>query len=231
MTPAAPGTPSRFVVVLVGIDGAGKTTAAHALARLLEPSTPTLVLANHSGRRTMTAWTGTLGLTVPPRVLDLAEFVIRSVNVVANQLRARRFDGVVIMDRHLSCQQALRAARGLGRSRILSALGRMLPSDATVFLDVSPEEAHRRITARGTDAENLEHLRTYREGYLALPEQASFHRIAADAPLLAVLDDLEEVLSRLPRVTTPARPAAPSPAGMHGRGRATPARAELKHQP
>lgn len=238
MTPAAPGTPSRFVVVLVGIDGAGKTTAAHALARLFEPSTPTLVLANYSGRRTMAAWTGRFGVTLPPRVLDLAESVIRSVNVISNHLRSRTFEGVVIMDRHLHCQQALRAARGLRRGRFVATMTRLLPTaDAVVFLDVSPEEAYRRVTARGTDAETLEDLRAYRDGYLGLPERASFHRIAADAPLLAVLDDLEEVVSRLRRGTVPAYgPAAatgcPSPAvaGRSG-GTAMPARAELNHQP
>ncbi|MHA7179130.1 AAA family ATPase [Arthrobacter sp. MDB2-24] len=235
MSAMRPGSRSsaRRVVVLVGIDGAGKTTAARALSRLLGPTTPTLVLANHSGRRTMTSWLERTGVSVPPQVLDLAESVIRAVHVISNHLRSRTFEGVVILDRHLHCQQALRAARGLGRGRFVAAMTRLLPAvDAVVFLDVSPEEAYRRIVARGTDTETIEDLRAYRDGYLGLPEQASFHRIAADAPLLAVLDDLEEVLSRLPRVPTPARSAASSassPAGMHGRGRATPARVEVKH--
>jgi dTMP kinase len=186
-----------LVVVLVGIDGAGKTTAAHALGERLGLSTPTLVLANYSGRRTMTAWLERSGLILPVGALDLAESVIRSANVVANHLRARRFDGVVLMDRHLHCQQALRAARGLRRSRVLAAGTRMFPVDAVVFLDVSPEEAHRRITERGADAESLEDLRAYRDGYLALPGFAGFHRVVADVPLPAVLDDLEGIVRRL----------------------------------
>ncbi|OUM41874.1 nucleoside/nucleotide kinase family protein [Arthrobacter sedimenti] len=233
MTPAAQSTTARFIVVLAGIDGAGKTTAAHALGRLLGPSRPTLVLANHSGRRTLAAWLDRSGRTLPACVLDVAESAVRSVNVIANHLRARRFDGVVIMDRHLHCQQALRVARGLGRGRVLSALARMLPADTVVFLDASPEEAHRRITARGTDAESLEHLRAYREGYLALPEFAGFHRVAADAPLLAVLDDIEEVISRgTPSVEDPLIGAHgctfPAVAG-HSGGTATLARVEVDH--
>lgn len=209
MTPPAGGSrhsarhSARRVVVLVGIDGAGKTTAAHALARLLAPSTQTLVLANYSGRRTMTAWTAALGLTVPPRMLDLVESAIRSASVVANQVRAHRFDGIVIMDRHLHCQQALRTARGLGRGRFIAALTRRLPApDAVVFLDVAPEEAHRRITAQGTDAESLEDLRAYRDGYLSLPQFTGFLRVAADASLLVVLDDLEDLVGDLRRGTT-----------------------------
>jgi dTMP kinase len=233
MTLAAQSTTARFIVVLAGIDGAGKTTAAHALSRLLGPSRPTLVLANHSGRRTMAAWLDRSGRTLPAWVLDLAESAVRSVNVVANHLRARRFDGVVIMDRHLSCQQALRGSRGFGRSRVLGALARMLPPDAVVFLDVSPEEAYRRIMARGTDEESLQYLRAYREGYLALPEFAGFHRVAADAPLLAVLDDVEEVISRgTPAAERPLTGARgytfPAVAG-HSGGTAMPARVEVDH--
>lgn len=186
----------RLIVVLVGIDGSGKTTTAHALSTLLEPSTPTLVLANYSGRRTMTAWNERLGIAIPARALDLAESVIRSANVITNHFRARTFDGIVIMDRHLHCQQALRTARRLGRGCFIAAMTRLLPApDAVMFLDVTPEEAHRRILARGTDTETLEDLRAYRAGYLALPEYGDFYQVPADAPLLAVLDELEEAIS------------------------------------
>lgn len=188
----------HLTVVLVGIDGSGKTTAAHALSTLLEPSTPTLVLANYSGRRTMTAWSERLGIAIPARGLDLAESVIRSANVITNHFRARTFDGIVIMDRHLHCQQALRTARRLGRGRFIAAMTRLLPAaDAVIFLDVNPEEAHRRILARGTDTETLEDLRAYRAGYLELPEYGDFYQITANAPLLAVLDELEETISNI----------------------------------
>ncbi|PPB49204.1 thymidylate kinase [Arthrobacter pityocampae] len=186
----------RMVIALVGIDGAGKTTAAAALGRLLGTTIPTMVLANPAGRRTMTAWTAQLGVAVPPRVLDLIESVVRVTNVLANHVRARRFGGVVILDRHLHCQQALRAARGLPHGRLLAVLARMLPApDVVVFLDVSPEEAVRRITARGVDSERVEDLRAYRDGYLGLPGVAGFRRVEADGPLLGVLDELEDIVA------------------------------------
>ena len=43
------------LVVLLGIDGSGKTTAAGAFKDLL-PSTPVLVLGNYSGRKTSAGW-------------------------------------------------------------------------------------------------------------------------------------------------------------------------------
>ncbi|WP_323959541.1 AAA family ATPase [Arthrobacter sp. JZ12] len=195
------------VVVLTGIDGSGKTTVARALGNLLAPEVPTLVLANYSGRRLIKGWTERLGLTLSPRTLDAVESTIRLFNVVLNQLRARFFDGVVIMDRDLSCQQALRAARGLPPARFLAVLKRLLPApDVALFLDVSVEEAHRRIARRGTDSETLAHLSAYRDGYLSLPDFARFNRINADGPLLSVLDQVEEQL----RPATAGRPQAAS---------------------
>jgi dTMP kinase len=105
--------------------------------------------------------------------------------------------------------------------------------DAVVFLDVSPEEAHRRITARGTDTATLEDLRAYRDGYLGLPGFDGFHRVAADAPLLAVLDDLEEVVRQSCRTVMTAHRTAGVRVGTfptavrHSPGTATHARVEL----
>lgn len=105
------------MIVLVGIDGVVKTTAARALSQLLKPSTPTLILANYSGRRTMTAWAERFNITLPTGMLDFAESVISSANVIPNQCRSRSFEGVIIMDRHLRCQQALLPVAGTGQLR------------------------------------------------------------------------------------------------------------------
>ena len=207
----------RFVVALVGIDGAGKTTAASALGGLLGTTTPTMVLANPSGRRSMTAWTARFGVAVPPRTLDLLESVVRAVNVLTNHLRAHRFDGVVILDRHLHCQQALRTTRGLPRGRFLAALARTLPApDVVVFLDVSPEEAVRRIAARGADTEGVEYLRAYRDGYLGLPEFAGFRRVDADGAQPGVLGELEEIVGRSRRLAARCATADRPPRGVDG---------------
>jgi dTMP kinase len=204
-----------MILVLIGIDGAGKTTAARALAQRVPPGTRALVLGNYSGRKTVTGWARRLGLRVPVGMLDAVETLVRLGNVLINSARAARFDGVVIMDRHLHCQLALRAARGMGRGAVVPAALRMLPSpDAVLLLDLPAAEAHRRITARGTDSETLEELQAYRRAYLDLAREASLHVVDAGRAPAAVVDRLEEILAGLLQGRTPSGGAEP----MDGRG-------------
>lgn len=206
-----------MILVLIGIDGAGKTTAAHALAAHVPPGTDVLVLGNYSGRKTFTRWARRFGLRPPARVLDTAETLVRLVNVLLNSARAARFDGLVIMDRHLHCQLALRAARGLRRGVLLPAALRLLPRpDAVVLLDLPAEQAQLRIAARGTDSENLDELQAYRTAYLAQAVEAGHQVIDAGRAPEAVTADLRGVLAGL-------RPGtAPEPArtgqGLNGAG-------------
>ncbi len=187
-----------MILVLVGIDGAGKTTAARALAGRVAPGTRVRVLGNYSGRKTIMGWARQLGWKPPVRVLDAMETLVRLVNVLVNSARAARFDGVVIMDRHLHCQLALRAARGIRTGVVLPAALRALPHpDAVLVLDLPATEAHRRIAARGTDSETLEELQAYRKAYLDLARRASLSVIDAGRPPGDVADALEEVLAGL----------------------------------
>jgi dTMP kinase len=162
------GKPVPALIVLLGIDGAGKSTAAREVEELL-PGTPVLVLGNYSGRKTISALARRFGVSLPAHVADVLETAVRVFNVLLNHLRAAWFDGVVIMDRHLYCQLALRKARGIRRRRALSALLRLLPpAQAVVYFDVTAEQAHERITLRGEDQEDLEDLQKFRLGYTAL---------------------------------------------------------------
>ena len=78
------------------------------------------------------------------------ETTLRVINVLVSHAKASRFDGLVVMDRHLYCQLALRTAKGLPRGRLLPWLLSRLPApDAVVHLEIEPALAHRRIMARG----------------------------------------------------------------------------------
>ncbi|NQD86664.1 thymidylate kinase [Paenarthrobacter sp. CM16] len=184
-----------MLIVLTGIDGSGKTTAARALVESARADGKNaLLLANHAARRRLSLLSERLGWKLPPRVADVIETTVRLFNVLVNHARAQRFDGLVVMDRHLHCQLALRQANGLGRGRLLPwLLGKLPAPDLSVHFDVDPRLAHQRVTARGTDNETLADLQAFRSAYRSLPEFDEF--VVVDAS-----GTPEQVLARLNRV-------------------------------
>ena len=173
-----------MLIVLTGIDGSGKSTAAQALVSAVRADGGmATLLNNHAGRRSMSVLGARLGFQLPYRVSDALETSFRVWNVLVNHLRAAHTEGLVVMDRHLYCQLALRATKGLPRGRLLPwLLGKLPAPDAVVHLDVDPAVAHRRIAARGTDAETLEDLAAFARAYRELPEYGTFEKVDASVP-------------------------------------------------
>ncbi|WP_411374496.1 thymidylate kinase [Arthrobacter sp. MPF02] len=188
-----------MIIVLTGIDGSGKSTAARALvAAVRAGGGKAVLLNNHAGRRTMSIVSGRLGVRLPGRLADGIETAFRVWNVLVSHVRASRFGGLVVMDRHLYCQLALRNTKGLPRGRFLPWLLSALPRPAAVVhLELDPAEAHRRITARGTDAETLQDLTAFRDGYRNLPEYESFIKVDAAVPSEELLGSLRRVIHNL----------------------------------
>lgn len=140
-----------------------------------------MLLANHAGRRTMSLWAARTGIRLPLRLMDAIETTIRVFNVLLSHVQASRADGLVVMDRHLHCQLALREAKGLPRGWFLPWLLGVLPApDLHLHLDVQPATAHQRITARGTDEESLADLVALRDAYRRLPEYPGFIEVDAN---------------------------------------------------
>jgi dTMP kinase len=194
------------LIVLTGIDGSGKSTAARALVEAAQTDGENaLLLSNHAGRRSMSVLAERLGIRWPRRLADAVETALRVANVLISHARASRFDGLVVMDRHLHCQLALRMAKGLPRGRALPWLISSLPGpDAVVHLDVEPALAHRRIEARGTDSETLADLLALRDAYRSMPEYPGFDQLDADCPPAEVLARLKRIVGkRMGRAETP----------------------------
>ncbi|TLM72199.1 thymidylate kinase [Pseudarthrobacter sp. NamB4] len=196
-----------MIIVLTGIDGSGKSTAAAALVSAVRRAGGRAVLLNnHAGRRSMSVLGARLGIRLPDRLADAMETNFRVWNVLANHLRARFFGGLVVMDRHLYCQLALRETKGLPRGRFLPWLLKTLPApDAVVHLEIDPVKAHRRIVARGTDAETLEDLVAFDNGYRRLPEYESFVKVDASLPAGKLAQRLAGVVDQVPTRTAAGR--------------------------
>ena len=196
-----------MLIVLTGIDGSGKTTAARALVDAARRSGKgALFLGNYAGRRQMSLISARLGVHLAPRLADFLETGIRTFNVLNSHRRAQHFPGLVVMDRDLHCQLALRRMYGLPRGRVLPFLIRTLPQpDLLVYLDIDPSEAHARVLARGTDSERLEDLESLRDAYRSLLEFPGFASIPAGGQPAEVLARLEDAITK----------ACGGPAGEH----------------
>lgn len=195
-----------MLIVLTGIDGSGKTTAARALVDSARAAGRNAVLlSNHAGRRHLSLLSQRFGWHLHPRFADVIETGIRLFNVLVHHARASsaagKFDKLVVMDRYLHCQLALRRANGLERGRLVPWLLRKLPApDLMIYFDVDPQLAHERVLARGTDKESLADLKAFRAAYRSLPEFNDF--VVVDANGMP-----EDLLAQLNRAMAAAEPA------------------------
>ncbi|WP_051478825.1 dTMP kinase [Arthrobacter sp. H5] len=177
-------TRRRLKVVLVGIDGAGKTTAARALAAEVRQSGAKAVLyRNPGGRKTLDRWASKCGSTAERmfglRLLDTVETIIRTAALLRAAVLQPRH-GLVLYDRHLHCQLAYRRVRGLPEGNLVPWLLRVLPQpDLVLYVAVDPRVAHARINARDADSESLEFLQKLDAAYRSLDQFASFRIIDA----------------------------------------------------
>lgn len=203
-----------MLIVLTGIDGSGKTTAAEAtVAAARQAGTEARLFRNYAGRRRMSLLGARLGVQLPPRAADVIESAVRTFNVLNSHRRARKFHTLVVMDRHLHCQLALRGMHGLPRGRFIPWLIRTLPApDLVIYLDIEPREAHARILARATDAERLEDLVSLRDAYRSLPEFSGFTHIPAGGSTGEVLSLVQAAISGAGRQRKECGTAGPVPA-------------------
>lgn len=174
-----------MLIVLTGIDGSGKSTAARALVDAAQADGKNaLPLSNHAGRRSMSVLGKRLGIPWPRRLADIVETNLRVANVLISHAWASRSDGLVVMDRHLHCQLAQRTAKGLPRGRLVPWLMSSLPEpDAVVQL---------------TDLADL------RDAYRAMPEYPGFVQLAADSTPEGVVAGLKRIVhQRMSRAETP----------------------------
>ncbi|MGK5675552.1 dTMP kinase [Micromonospora sp. URMC 106] len=204
------------IIALVGIDGAGKTTQAKALAgRLNAAGAPATYFENAGGRPLWNRLARALGRRDGPHLFGRTGYVALEATVrwlaIARAVLVSRLTGrTAVMDRWSWCQHVVMRVRGDRGGRLARlAYGIFPPPDLVCFLAVSPELAQQRVLARGIDTEELPYLRALDAGYRGLPEFGTFTVVDADggpAEVRAALDRaVRTALGRASGVRGPAR--------------------------
>lgn len=200
--------PGRLIAV-VGLDGAGKSTQVPALGEwLTSVGVPTQVQVSVSMspvRKALSVIAAEDGYAdhlelIGAETMRLISACNKLARVAPVARSLRESGGVVVMDRYTYCQYALASAQRAGDVRFLRRLFAGTPKpDLTLFLDVEPEEAARRVDERGVDVESVQFLKEFREAYQALPEFADFVRVDGNG----TPEEVQECLRTSVRVNLP----------------------------
>jgi len=175
------------IIALVGVDGAGKTTQAKALAdRLTSAGVPASYFENAGGRPLWNRLAHALGRRDGPHLFGRTGYVALEATVrwlaIARAVLLSRLTGrTAVMDRWSWCQYVVMRARADRGGRLVRSAYAIFPRPGLVcFLAVSPERAQQRVLVRGIDTEELAHLRALDAGYRGLPEFGTFTVIDAE---------------------------------------------------
>lgn len=171
-------------MAVVGLDGAGKSTQVRMLGEWLRsvgvPGQAHQSVTMAPVRKALTSMAQQEGLKdhlelIGGDTMRLVSACSKLARVAALEETLMTSPDVVVVDRYTYCQYALAKAQGTGSVDFLRRLFEGAPEpDLTIFLDVPPAEAVRRIDERGIDEESPEFLEAFRAAYVDLPEFAGF---------------------------------------------------------
>lgn len=211
------------IVAVLGIHGAGKTSCVAELHRWLRSLGHDVVA--HPNESLRPAKLALERLAIDAGYEDEVEMLgVDTAKLCASLLKwntmikardaMERPGALVLMDRYTFCQIAAARQYSVTNEALLRGLFATLPSpDLTLFLDVSPEEALRRIDHRGEDSATLEFLTTLDAAYRSLPEAGTFVHVDAERPMDEVVADLRaRIIRRFPALGSVGKPAGgPTP--------------------
>lgn len=200
------------LITIEGIDGAGKSTLATALARSLEEAGIPVVLLREPGGVALSERIRALVKDPALRVDPAAEALLYAAaraQLVAERVAPALADGTwVLLDRFVDSSLAYQgAARGLGVEQVRAvnalAVGGLIP-DRTLLLRIDPVLARARQAGRGEVADRLERepdafFTAIADAYdaLAAAEPARFTVLDATADEAALLAAARSALAGL----------------------------------
>jgi len=187
-----------FLIVIEGIDGAGKTTHARRLVRWLRKMG---IQAHYTFEPTK----GVIGRLLEKMALK------RKVNVKVEALlfAADRIDhldkiikpllekgSIVISDRYIHSSIAYQSIT-VGDQEWIEELNKFAEKpDLVILLDVDPEIGLRRIKRRRARFEKIEILEKVREKYLELAKREGFKVIDANREVNEVFEDVRRFVEK-----------------------------------
>lgn len=198
-------------ITLEGGEGAGKSTLADALAKELSAKGFSVVKTREPGGSSLAEKIRQLllhpGQMIAPQAELLLFLAARAQHVQEKIMPALEEGAIVLCDRYSDSTVAYQAfARGLPLEEV-EALDKIARSpavpDLTLFLDIDPEEAFKRISSRGRDRmekESLDFHKKVREGFLFLAKRDKTRIVHLDAEepqaivLAKALEAIEKIL-------------------------------------
>ena len=145
----------RFIVI-EGLDGSGKDTQAHTLKQYLESKGENVVLRVHPSQDNFFGRVSKKALMKGGKLDRITATLFFGFDVIRSIALYCRGNRTVIYVRYTMASAYLPESMIRPIYRVVS---RVLPSsDEMFFLDVSPEEALRRVHARGGELEMFETL-------------------------------------------------------------------------
>ncbi len=191
-----------MLIAFEGIDGSGKSTQAKLLADHLSKLGAKVELTREptqdgSAGILLKKELGSVGNTPDPRYLQLL-FVADRAWHVSNFIRPKTGDGaVVITDRYIDSTRAYGLASGL-EMRWLTQINSKFPAaDITFILDITPEEAAKRLASRSGKKELFDDVKTFRKlrsAYLRISKRGGgYHIIDSSRGMEEIRNDIAAI--------------------------------------
>ncbi len=204
--PDAGAVATRAILIsFAGLDGAGKTTQAGLLADWLAATGQPVAVEAPQGpsfiRSLLNELASDLGISdhqqvFGPDATALLTALMRYRDWADRVIPAMRTSQWLVTDRSAVCHYAAAHAVGAGNEAALRlVLGKLPSPDLTVYLDVRPEEAVRRLALRGAGLEEASFLAANERGYRRLPEFAGFEVVAGSGSVADVHARVRQAVS------------------------------------
>ena len=187
-----------FLIVIEGIDGAGKTTHARKLVRWLRKKG---IRARYTFEPTRGAIGRILEKMASKRKVDVrveallfAADRIDHLNKIIRPLLEKGF--IIISDRYVHSSIAYQSIT-VGDQGWVEELNKFAEKpDLVILLDVDPETGLKRIKRKRARFERIEILKKVREKYLELAEREGFKVINANRGVEEVFEDVKSSVEK-----------------------------------